>query len=70
MDMKNLKQQLYAVANAIDAVPVVGKEARVKLTAGVDYLMGIANSIVIEPQETSTKEEKDVMSDEHDCAES
>lgn len=72
MDMRTIKAQLYAAANEFDNIPVVGKAARVKLTAAVDYLMGVANSIVIEQpvMENPSDAEKEVVSDEHDCAES
>ena len=71
MDLRTLKAQLYAAANEFDNVPVVGKPARVKLTAAVDYLMEVVNSIVVEPPqiENHSDAEKDVMSNEHDCAE-
>jgi len=71
MDMRTLKAQLYAAANEFDNIPVIGKTARVKLTAAVDYLVSVTNSIVIEPpQEMNPSDaEKDVVSDEHDFAE-
>ena len=71
MDMEKLKQHLYVIADTFDNIPVTGRTARVRLTAGVDSLMNLANGIEIPQKEEKVSDaKKDVVNDEHDCTES
>lgn len=70
MDMEKVRLQLISVSRMLDSIPVVGKESRNKLTYGVDYLENLANSLVQSEAAHAPDAEKDVVTDEHDCAES
>jgi len=67
MEKAKLSQQLLAIANVLDGVSVIGRDNRMKLTTGVDALVSLANNVCTE---AVPEENKDVVTDEHDCAES